>query len=172
MPYTIPSADRCPGCEGLSGGDAANWVEIETTAATATYITDRQRSVGSVLVLPRRHVAKFTDLSDSECDELVRAVHRIAGAIRREYDPDGLHVWTGTGEIAGQSMGHMHMQVVPRYEGQAYSFAPSDALPITALRAREQQAMRLRVRMAEDVRAAPEERTRVGDGDTGAVSLH
>ena len=134
----------CDACEALQGRDPEGlWVEVEAGALVATYVTDRQRAPGSLLVLPRRHARWLGELSAAECHALGSAILRAARALDYCYRPHGWHLWTGSGAIAGQSMSHMHFQLVPRHLAADYSFAPSAELRVTGLEERRAQATSL-----------------------------
>ena len=144
MPYVIPLTNPCDACEGLNGACLSAWVVVKEFRGVTVFMTDRQRSEGSILIVPNRHVTKLADLTDEEAVSIAYVLHIMCEAITQAMDPDGLHIWTGTGRLAGQSLGHMHVQVVPRYNGTNYSFAPSAELPITPLDERIRQADALR----------------------------
>jgi diadenosine tetraphosphate (Ap4A) HIT family hydrolase len=70
------------------------------------------------LVIPRRHVADYFDLHDSE----VRAIHRLVSEIRwaiQEADSsvDAFNVGVNSGPAAGQTVPHCHVHVIPRRRG-------------------------------------------------------
>ena len=45
---------------------------------------------------------------------MIHTVRRIADALLRAYDPDGLNLIQNNGVVAGQNVSHFHMHVVPR----------------------------------------------------------
>ena len=141
MPYSFPKLKSA--FEEVKT-DPDSWVFVSQNEFSTTFITDRQRSLGSVLLLPNQHVVKLTDLSCSQSGRLLEDLSKMVRAIMHCFNPDGFHVWTNTGVVAGQSMGHLHIQIVPRYKNQDYSFAPSDDLPMTCLNSRRSQASMLR----------------------------
>jgi diadenosine tetraphosphate (Ap4A) HIT family hydrolase len=74
-------------------------------------------SRGHTLIIPLRHCADFFDLSPEEmlaCLELVAAERNNLNA---ELSPDGYNVGVNVGRAAGQSIFHVHIHVIPRYEG-------------------------------------------------------
>lgn len=73
---------------------------------------------GHTLVIPRRHVASFFDLTPEEtaaCFELVRAVR---GRLDAEHDPGGYKIGINVGRAAGQSIMHAHIHLVPMGGGR------------------------------------------------------
>jgi len=65
-------------------------------------------------VIPKRHAPTLLDLTDEEAVAVINAVRRIANALVKAYDPDGLNLIQNNGVIAGQVAPHFHMHVVPR----------------------------------------------------------
>jgi len=74
-------------------------------------------SPGHVLVVPKRHVADFFEMTPEEQAavlELLRSAHESA---RAEHSPDGFNIGVNIGEPAGQSRMHVHVHLIPRYVG-------------------------------------------------------
>lgn len=77
-------------------------------------------SSGHLLVLPVREVPDLVDLSEAEAGELWRTVADACTALRRSHRPDALNVGINLGGAAGGSVAtHLHVHVVPRWEGDA-----------------------------------------------------
>ena len=70
--------------------------------------------MGQVYVIPRRHAPTLFDLTDGEATAIMHAVQRVAAALLKAYDPDGLNIIQNNGVAAGQEAPHFHMHVVPR----------------------------------------------------------
>jgi len=74
-------------------------------------------SRGHTLVLPKRHVGSFFDLVQAERD----AVLELLDVARRDLDqalrPDGYNIGINDGSAAGQTVPHLHMHLIPRYNG-------------------------------------------------------
>ena len=74
-------------------------------------------SRGHVLVVPKRHVADFFEMTSQEqisVLELLREAHQLA---RAEHSPDGFNIGVNIGQAAGQSRMHVHVHLIPRYLG-------------------------------------------------------
>ena len=74
-------------------------------------------SKGHTLVVPARHVSNYFDLSAEEQCELWDLVNRCKGILDEEFHPDGYNVGFNCKESAGQSIGHVHIHIIPRYKG-------------------------------------------------------
>lgn len=74
-------------------------------------------SQGHALVIPVRHVASFSELSDEECTGLWRLVRQFRAELLAEFTPDGFNVGMNDGQAAGQTVMHAHVHLIPRYDG-------------------------------------------------------
>lgn len=74
-------------------------------------------SKGHVLVVPRRHVADFFDMTWEEKTSVLVLLDRARAEISREYSPDGYNIGVNVGKMAGQSRMHVHVHLIPRYAG-------------------------------------------------------
>ena len=72
---------------------------------------------GHALIIPRRHIGSWFDATDQEQAEILAMVSRVREAIEAEHAPNGYNMGINDGEAAGQTVGHLHLHVIPRYEG-------------------------------------------------------
>lgn len=73
--------------------------------------------LGHTMVVPREHVADIWSLSEEMAAHLARATVRLAAAVREAVQPEGLNVVQSNGEVATQTVFHLHVHLVPRWEG-------------------------------------------------------
>ncbi|MDX2290151.1 MAG: HIT family protein [Hyphomicrobiaceae bacterium] len=74
-------------------------------------------SLGHVLVIPRRHVARYFDMASEEKTEVHALIDRAQSAIATEHSPDGYNIGVNIGRAAGQNRMHVHVHLTPRYTG-------------------------------------------------------
>ncbi len=76
-------------------------------------------SVGHALIVPRRHVASFFDATPEEQRALIAAVPHVKRVLHEKLSPkpDAYNVGWNDGAAAGQTVMHLHLHVIPRYEG-------------------------------------------------------
>lgn len=74
-------------------------------------------SEGHALVIPKEHAADVHAVSDAAIVATVRSAKKIATAIEKTLDPDGINLVQCNGAAAAQSIFHFHMHVLPRREG-------------------------------------------------------
>jgi diadenosine tetraphosphate (Ap4A) HIT family hydrolase len=74
-------------------------------------------SRGHVIVVPKRHVASFFDMSGEEKSSILGLLDRAKEYVEREFGPDGYNLGVNIGKAAGQSRMHVHVHLIPRYAG-------------------------------------------------------
>lgn len=74
-------------------------------------------SPGHLLIIPKRHVAGYFDLTEEEVKAMQTMLFDMKNVIEEVYKPDGFNIGVNVGEVAGQSIFHVHMHLIPRYEG-------------------------------------------------------
>ena len=74
-------------------------------------------SPGHTLVIPRRHVASFFDLTPEEINACMELISAERQRLDEEFNPDAYNIGVNVGPAAGQSIFHAHIHVIPRYQG-------------------------------------------------------
>ena len=74
-------------------------------------------SRGHVLVIPKRHVAGFFDMTAKEQSAVLALLRRAQRSLAAELSPDGYNVGVNVGKAGGQSRMHVHVHLIPRYAG-------------------------------------------------------
>lgn len=103
----------CPFCNIKNYKD-----EIVCETELSISILDRYPvSVGHTLVIPKRHVKNYFDLTQDEVVDLWSMVNNVKESLDYMYKPDGYNIGINVGEVAGQTIPHCHIHVIPRYNG-------------------------------------------------------
>ena len=74
-------------------------------------------SRGHVLVVPKRHVADFFEMTPQEHAAVLELLRKAQQLVRAEHSPDGYNIGVNVGRAAGQSRMHVHVHLIPRYLG-------------------------------------------------------
>lgn len=74
-------------------------------------------SPGHTLVIPRRHVASFFDLTVEEVSACMALIREERNLLDEAFKPDGYNIGVNIGSAAGQSVFHVHIHIIPRYKG-------------------------------------------------------
>jgi diadenosine tetraphosphate (Ap4A) HIT family hydrolase len=74
-------------------------------------------SQGHMLVIPRRHVASFFELTPAEINACMELINEERKLLDEGFKPDGYNIGVNIGLAAGQSIFHVHIHIIPRYKG-------------------------------------------------------
>lgn len=74
-------------------------------------------SRGHVEVVPKRHVESLFSLTDAELVQAFDLLGLARQALEAEYAPDGYNVGVNEGGAAGRTVNHLHIHLIPRYDG-------------------------------------------------------
>lgn len=72
---------------------------------------------GHILICPVRCVAKLDDLSSQEVLAIARLTKKVKKALVEIFGAEGFNFAWNEGEVAGQSVPHLHLHVLPRKSG-------------------------------------------------------
>ncbi len=74
-------------------------------------------SKGHTLVIPKRHVDSFFDTTPEEQAAVLQLVGEARVDLDNRYHPAGYNIGINDGTAAGQTVMHMHLHLIPRYDG-------------------------------------------------------
>ena len=72
---------------------------------------------GHVIILPKNHAANIFELPDEDASKVFIVAKKIATAMKKTYQCDGVNILQNNGEASGQTVFHLHVHVIPRFEG-------------------------------------------------------
>ena len=70
------------------------------------------------LIIPKRHIKDYFDMTNDEliaCNDLIQTVKNEI--LSKDVNVKGFNIGTNVGKIAGQSIMHCHIHLIPRREG-------------------------------------------------------
>lgn len=152
------SAD-CMFCRIVAGDAPASVVHADDEVIA--FLDTVPVNTGHVLVVPREHVVGLVDLPVAVGEALWRAAHRIAAVVRADPSlSEGVNLHLSDGEAAGQSVGHVHLHVIPRWTDDGLRIV-EDNVP---LRPSRDELDQVAVRLEQALSDAPEQAaTQAGD---------
>ncbi|WP_037375878.1 HIT family protein [Sedimenticola selenatireducens] len=74
-------------------------------------------SRGHTLIIPKRHVNSFFELTDDERVDIFSSLNAAKEYLDYELRPDGYNIGINDGAAAGQTVPHLHIHLIPRYKG-------------------------------------------------------
>ena len=70
---------------------------------------------GHTLVIPRRHVSSFFELTTAERVAMLGLLDIAKADLDKRHRPDAYNIGINDGPAAGQTVMHVHMHLIPRY---------------------------------------------------------
>ena len=74
-------------------------------------------SPGHTLIIPRRHVGSFFELTPPERASMFELLTQAKAELDGTLQPDGFNIGINDGAAAGQTVAHLHLHLIPRYRG-------------------------------------------------------
>ncbi|HEY0734941.1 MAG TPA: HIT family protein [Herpetosiphonaceae bacterium] len=85
--------------------------------ATLAFLDINPASNGHVVVIPKEHAADLFSLSPDALSAAARTTQTVARLLQRGVRPEGVNILQNNGPVAGQSVFHYHVHVIPRWSG-------------------------------------------------------
>ena len=106
--------DNCIFCK-IIAGEIPSAVIFEDEELKA--ILDRfPGNIGHVLVLPKKHYSNIFDIDEDVAGRLFRLATKIAKNMKEVLGFEAMNVVQNNGSLAGQTVHHFHLHLIPRYE--------------------------------------------------------
>jgi histidine triad (HIT) family protein len=108
---------------------------------TLAFMDIMPRADGHVLVIPKNGSRNLLDASPSDLQATILTVQKLARAVKKAVEADGVTVQQFNEQAGGQVVFHLHFHILPRWDGVALrphtgQMAPSDTLAQHASRIR------------------------------------
>lgn len=71
---------------------------------------------GHALILPKNHFANLLEADDDVLEKALPLAKKVANKMKAELGCAGVNIVQNNGEAAGQTVHHLHIHVIPRYE--------------------------------------------------------
>jgi histidine triad (HIT) family protein len=72
---------------------------------------------GHTLVLPKRHIETVLDMKPEEMQAFWTGVNNTIQLLKKTLEPHGFTIGINHGKVSGQAVEHLHIHILPRYEG-------------------------------------------------------
>ena len=84
---------------------------------------------GHALVLPKQHYRNIFDIDEKTASKLFVVASKVARAMKETLKCDGMNIVQNNEEIAGQTVFHFHLHIIPRYvgDGQNINWTPGNS---------------------------------------------
>jgi len=72
---------------------------------------------GHSLIISKKHLISVLDLSDNLLSEMMLFAKRVTGVLLEAYQSDSFNWSVQDNDVAGQTVSHLHLHIVPRLKG-------------------------------------------------------
>ena len=111
----------CVFCDIIRGQSPASMVYADDQAIA--FMDIQPVLAGHLLVIPRAHAASLADLDPDVGAYLFQVGMKLAAAMRRStLRCEGINFFLADGVAAGQDVFHVHLHVLPRFQGDGFGF--------------------------------------------------
>lgn len=112
-------ATECIFCRIIAGELPASVIYRDDTAIA--FMDTNPVTTGHLLVVPLEHFAHLSEMDEETGAHLFRVAMRLQDAVRRSgLKCEGINLFLADGEAAGQEVFHVHLHVIPRYQGDKF----------------------------------------------------
>lgn len=84
---------------------------------TIAFLDINPLSRGHTLIVPKAHAVDLFDAPDEMMQALGKAAKHVATKVRQAMGAPAVNLLNASGSMAGQTVFHLHLHVVPRYQG-------------------------------------------------------
>lgn len=117
--------DTCAFCAIVAGTTSAD--RVYETEETLAFLPLAPATMGHTLIVPKAHVSDLWHVDMGTLTPIMEAALKVADALKKAFNPDGLNLINSTGVAATQTVFHIHFHLVPRWNGDRMAdFWPSN----------------------------------------------
>ena len=115
----------CVFCEIAKGNIPSNVVYEDSDVIAILDLA--QTTKGHTLVMPKEHYEDLTVIPSDKLAKLIVIVKDLAIKITTKLGAPGFNILVNTGEVAGQTVKHLHFHIIPRYgSGDGFDVVTSE----------------------------------------------
>ena len=107
--------EECIFCKIARGEVKAE--KIYETENVVSFLDINPRAPGHSLVIPKKHAEKLADLENELVADVFKATKKVVIMLKKALSPDAFTIGINDGKAAGQEIPHLHVNIIPRFEG-------------------------------------------------------
>ncbi|OGC80338.1 hypothetical protein A2943_01055 [Candidatus Adlerbacteria bacterium RIFCSPLOWO2_01_FULL_51_16] len=98
--------------------------KVYEDADTLAFLDIKPNSPGHTLVIPKKHSENLYDIDDHSLATVMRTVQRVAIALKKAVQAEGINIAMNNERAAGQIIFHPHLHIIPRFAEDGYRHWP------------------------------------------------
>ena len=115
----------CVFCDLLAGEGRTTWVARREAASAFLPLAEGRLSPAHTLVVPNDHAVGIHDAPAESLQAVILLAQEVARAMETSLGARGVNILSASGPGSDQSVPHLHLHVVPRWEGDGLDTWPS-----------------------------------------------
>lgn len=84
---------------------------------------------GHTLIVPKKHFENIFDVDEKYLEEITKAVKHVSLLLKEKLNVSSVNILNNSGTLAGQTVMHFHIHVIPRYENDGIVLEPKQTEP-------------------------------------------
>jgi histidine triad (HIT) family protein len=114
--HNLTFDESCIFCKIVANQAPASIIYEEETILV--FLDIRPLNMGHTLVIPKDHYVDIFDIPENVLSKMYKVVKLVSSAVKKATNADGISIIQQNGKAAGQDIFHIHVHIVPRFEGQ------------------------------------------------------
>lgn len=110
----------CLGCRIANGGEPNVKVVYENEHLTCV-LDIAPFNEGHILILPKKHVLDVEEMDMETAHRIMEASMKLSLIVKQVFRPDGISICQNGGVF--NDLAHYHMHLIPRYQGDGFSWS-------------------------------------------------
>ena len=106
---------QCPFCKIIES-DSTNRIIDQNDLGFVIY-DSYPINEGHTLIIPKRHISSFFEITHEERNALLSLLDSAKTILNNEFKPNSYNIGINDGKAAGQTVPHLHIHLIPRYQG-------------------------------------------------------
>lgn len=94
--------------------------KVYENESVLAFLDISQSTIGHTLVVPKKHVENVFSLSEEDSIEIIKAVTSVSKKLKKALNLESVNLLNNSGVLAGQTVMHFHMHIIPRYENDTF----------------------------------------------------
>lgn len=105
--------ENCIFCNIINGSKKADIVFENEDAIV--FLPKKMEAYGHCLLVPKRHCENVFDISEEDLCKVMMIVKMMSMMLSKNLGATGVNILHASGKDAGQSVGHFHLHIIPRF---------------------------------------------------------
>lgn len=127
MEKAMKKDDNCIFCKIVDG--VIPCVKVYEDSRVLAFMDINPLSPGHTLVVPKEHHENIFEISPDDYGLISSVAAKIAHAVKKALNPDGVNIMQLNGKAANQVVPHLHMHVTPRWIGDGLTISAWEPVP-------------------------------------------